>query len=93
MSSISKLSSSSKHKRTSNYHSKIEIVNESIFQSKLATILSSGPSNVQLVTDFDYTFSKYYSESHEKACSSYGLIENVVFYLAHPRFRTPRNRC
>ena len=30
------------------------------------------------MTDFDYTFSKYYTDSHQKASSSYGIIENVL---------------
>lgn len=53
------------------------IVDKQIFENKLRKLYHEGSENLEIITDFDWTFTKY-KNNDERVCSTYQLLQKSV---------------
>ena len=55
----------------------IIIKNKELFEEKKKRMISAGPSRLQIISDFDYTLTKYWLKGR-KGLSCHGVIETMM---------------
>ncbi|OMJ96111.1 hypothetical protein SteCoe_285 [Stentor coeruleus] len=55
----------------------IHIVDKKIFEKKLRKLYQDGSENLEIITDFDWTFTRY-KNNGARVCSTYQLLQNSV---------------